>query len=212
MKIFFIVIVFLIAGAHIAYSQAVFIRAFGTVIPFTEHVPISIYDDYGLARYEDQGAIGFGAGSEIEVVLPLNTELGVSLFAGAKYLFERDIIGLAYSLLPIYGGAKASLRITRDYPWSVYILTRLGYSILLPGANYQERVLDFRDLTTSGGIYFNAGIGSEILIGGPVSFITEATFDMSLIDTVPEYTVLGDVKHIEDYRIEILAGVSIHLQ
>ena len=199
MKRLILVAILLGIGVGGVYGIETYLHAYGTFIPVSAHVPITIFGN-------NQTTAGFAAGAEIEFVLPIESILGITMFAGAKYVFDREIIGLAYSLAPIYGGAKISLRIPDGYPWSLYALTRVGYSFFIPTEDYFIAVMGFCNLRATGGFYFNAGLGSEVLIGGPVSLITEANFDLTMVDVEQSPAI------IEDYRFEVLLGLSIHLQ
>ena len=197
---------------YYVHSQDFFFRPYGTFVPASEHVPISLYDDYGLDRYSTESSMGFGAGLEFEASFPVTPIFNLTTLLGAKYLFERTVLELGYALFPIYVGSKAALSFAQNSPWSVHAIIRLGYALFLPSTEYQQRALDFRNLYSVGGFYLNTGAGVEVSLNENLSLISQAVFDMSLIDTIPVYEILGEVKNIQDYRLEFLLGLSILLQ
>lgn len=197
-----------------AHSHPFYLRLSGTIVPYLEHTPISVLDDFGITRLKLTPGRGTNitgtAGIELEYVLPLETDLGLSVLLGARWI-PQTTLGLAFHHVPVFAGAKVSFRLLRDYPWSVYVIARAGYNIFIPSEEYRQRVFVSRNLESVGGLYLSASLGTEVLLFGPISLISEVGWDESIVYTNPELRVLGEVKNIVEERLSILLGVSIDL-
>ena len=206
-----LVIALLLLVPAVAYSHPLFLRVYGTITPVNRHNPISILDDFGFTRLEIDPGLGGSAGLELEWVLPIESELGISVLLGSGYIFPKKTFGLDYSYIPIYLAAKVSLKILLDYPWSLYLITRAGYNFFLIDPEYRDRSFVYREIDQVGGVYFNVSLGSEVLLFGPISLLTEIGYDMSSIFTEPAFIVLGETKRDIENRLNILVGISIDL-
>ncbi len=206
-----IVLLGLILVCGSAYTSPLFLRVYGTITPYSVSQPISILDDFGFSRIQLEPGLSGSAGLELEWVLPIESDLGISLLLGGKYIFPKRYGGAEYSYIPVFLGSKVSVRILPDYPWSLYLIARAGYNVFLPDAQYNERVFSFRGLEQVGGFYVNGGIGSEVLLWGPISLLLEVGYEGSWVSTSPAFIILGETKEVYEGRLDILIGVSIDL-